>query len=140
MTAFATTAQYRAKYETDLNDEKLGEWLADASDVMAAAMDKAGVDYSHPSEEFAKRLLRVCRDMVHRAIGDGSDSALAVPFGSTQASMSAGGYSMSFTNGNPYGDLYIKAAEKEQLGLTSGGFAVAAPSYGNAEVPHDQGD
>ena len=140
MTAFATTTQYRAKYETDLADAALSEWLTDATDKMKAAMDKAGVDYSAPGEDFAARLCRVCRDMVHRAIGDGSASALSIPFGATQASMAAGGYSESFTMGNPYGDLYLKAAEKEELGITSGGFAVAAPSYGNAEVPHDQGD
>jgi len=137
MSAFATTTQYRAKYNTEFSDNTLAEWLADASDIMAAAMDKAGVDYSSPSEDFAKRLMRVCRDMVHRAIGDGSSSAMSIPFGSTQASMAAGGYSESFTIGNPYGDLYIKAAERESLGIGSGGFGVAVPSYGNAEVSDD---
>ena len=137
MTAFATTAQYRAKYQTDLSDTVLEVWLADASDIMAAEMDRAGVDYSHASEEFSARLVRVCRDMVHRAIGDGSASAMSIPFGSTQASMSAGGYSESFTIGNPYGDLYMKAAERTSLGIGSGGFAVAVPSFGNAEVSDD---
>ena len=137
MTAFATTAQYRAKYDTDMDDNALAVWLADASDIMAAEMDKAGVDYSHASETFTARLVRVCRDMVRRAIGDGSASAMSIPYGSTQASMSAGGYSESFTIGNPYGDLYMKAAERRALGIGSGGFAVAIPSYGNAEVSDD---
>ena len=137
MTAFATTTQYREKYSTELTDAVLGVWLADASDIMAAEMDRAGVDYSHASEEFTARLVRVCRDMVHRAVGDGSASAMSIPFGATQASMAAGGYSESFTIGNPYGDLYMKAAERKALGIGSGGFAVAVPSYGNAEVSDD---
>ena len=134
MAAFATTAQYRAKYDTDLSDAALEVWLADASDIMASEMDKAGVDYSHASETLTARLVRICRDMVHRAVGDGSQATMAIPFGSTQASMSAGGYSESFTIGNPYGDLYLKAAERRSLGIGTGGFAVAVPSYGNAEV------
>ena len=137
MAAFATTTQYRAKYSTDLTDDALAVWLADASDIMASEMDRADVDYSHASEEFSARLVRVCRDMVRRAIGDGSQSAMSIPFGSTQASMSAGGYSESFTIGNPYGDLYLKAAERRSLGIGNGGFAVAVPSYGNAEVTPD---
>lgn len=140
MTAFATTTQYRAKYSTDLSDAVLTVWLDDATDIMVAELERAGVDYSHASEAYASRLCRVCRDMVHRAIGDGSASAMSIPFGATQASMAAGGYSESFTMGNPYGDLYMKAVEKKQLGITSGGFAVAVPSYGNAEVDDDTGN
>jgi hypothetical protein len=137
MTAFATVAQYKAKYDTDMSDTSLAVWLADASDIMAAEMDKAGIDYSNPDEDFAARLCRVCRDMVHRAIGDGSASAMGIPFGAKQASMAAGGYTQSFTMDNPYGDLYLKAAERRALGIGSGGFAVAIPSYGNAEVAPD---
>ena len=135
--AFATTTQYRAKYKTDLTDAELTVWLADASDIMADEMDRAHVDYSNPSEEFAARLCRICRDMVHRAIGDGSTAAMSIPFGSTQASMAAGGYSESFTIGNPYGDLFMKEKEKQSLGVLRGGFAVAVPSYGNAVVDDD---
>lgn len=135
--AFATVEQYRAKYATDLDDAQLLVWLEDASDIMADEMDAAHVDYYEPTESMAARLSRICRDMVHRAIGDGSYSAMSIPFGSTQASMAAGGYSESFTIGNPYGDLYLKAAERRALGMTGSGFAVAVPSFGNAEVPDD---
>lgn len=137
MASFATKEQYKAKYDTGLTDAELTVWLADASDIMAAEMDRAGVDYSEPSETFVARLARICRDMVHRAVGDGTASALSIPFGATQASMAAGGYSESFTIGNPYGDLYMKASERRDLGIGSGGFAVARPSYGNAEVGGD---
>ena len=137
MEAFATYEQYTAKYDTDMDADRLAEWLADASDMMADEMDKAGVDYADPSEDFAHRLMRVCRDMVHRAVGDGTDAAMSIPSGVTQASMAAGGYSESFTIGNPYGDLYLKDRERAALGIRSGSFAVAVPSYGNAEASDD---
>lgn len=137
MEAFATTAQYRAKYTTDMDDNALAEWLADASGTMADEMDEAGVDYSDPSEAFAARLMRVCRDMVHRAIGDGSASTDSIPYGATQASIAAGGYSTSFTMSNPYGDLFLRDKERRSLGILRGGFGVAVPSYGNVEVDDD---
>ncbi|MBR2940740.1 MAG: hypothetical protein IKC14_05455 [Kiritimatiellae bacterium] len=135
--AFATTAEYRAKYDTDMPDEALAVWLDDASDIMAGEMDAAGVDYSNPDETFEARLCRVCRDMVRRAIGDGSQATLGIPFGAKQASMTAGSYSEQFTIDNPFGDLYMKAAERRALGMGGGGFSVAVPSYGNAEAPDD---
>ena len=135
--AFATVAEYRAKYATDLDDAKLGAWLEDASGMMVDEMDAAGVDYYEPTDSMAARLMRICRDCVHRAIGDGTDAAMSIPYGASQASMAAGGYSESFTMGNPYGDLFLKASERKALGIMSGRFAVAAPSYGRAEVPND---
>ena len=41
MEAFATTAEYRDKYDTEMDDGKLFEWLADASDIMMSEMDSA---------------------------------------------------------------------------------------------------
>lgn len=118
--AFATVAEYRAKYATDMDDATLSEWLEDASSVMADAMDAACVDYYEPTDSMAARLKRICREMTHRAIGDGSDASLAIPFGATQASMAAGGYSVSSTMGNPYGDLFMTKAEKSALGIANG--------------------
>ena len=135
--AFATVAQYRAKYNTELDDESLLVWLEDASGIMAAEMDAAHVDYCEPTDSMAARLSRVCRDMVHRAIGDGSDAAFAVPFGATQATQAAGGYSLSTTMGNPYGDLFIKRDEKRLLGIVRGGIGMARPSYGRLEPDDD---
>lgn len=134
MDAFATSDEYRDKYKTDMDVEMLETWLADASDIMKYEMDEAGIDYSDPDDAFAARLMRICRDMVHRAIGDGSDASYSIPYGATQASMSAGGYSESFSIENPYGDLFLKDRERKSLGIGSGSFAVARPSYGNAEV------
>lgn len=57
-----------------------------------------------------------CR-MVIRALGAGSSSA-SVPIGSTQGSMSALGYSQSWTMGSAgsTGELYISRLEKHLLG------------------------
>ena len=129
--AYATADQYRAKYSADMADSALSEWLADASGVIDDELAKAGKTAEGID---GQRLMRICRDMVHRAIGDGSAASFAIPSGATQASMSAGGYSESFTMGNPYGDLYMRASELSALGIGRGRFAVAAPSFGNAEV------
>lgn len=132
--AYATAEQYRVKYSTALTDAELGEWLEDASDVIDDEMAGAGLS---AGDADSTRLMRICRDMVHRAVGDGTESMMAIPSGVTQASMAAGGYSESFTIGNPYGDLYLRDREKSALGIKRGLFAVAAPSFGNAEVPDD---
>lgn len=135
--AFATVAEYRAKYATDLDDAKLGAWLEDASGMMADEMDAAGVDYYEPTESMAARLMRICRDVVHRAIGDGTDLSMGIPAGATQASMAAGGYSESFTLGNPYGDLFLRDSERKALGISRGGVGLAVPSYGAIGGPDD---
>ena len=58
--------------------------------------------------------------MVVRAIGDGGDAG--IPVGSTQGSMSALGYSQSWTigGGGSAGELYLSKAEKKMLGLGTG--------------------
>ncbi len=52
--------------------------------------------------------------MVMRAIGDGTDG---VPVGATQGSMTALGYSQSWTlSGGANGELYLSKLEKQMLG------------------------
>lgn len=56
-----------------------------------------------------------CR-MVIRAIGDGESSD--IPIGASQGSMSAMGYSQSWTMSNgSTGELYLSKAEKKMLGV-----------------------
>lgn len=56
-----------------------------------------------------------CR-VVARAIGDGS--GYGIPTGATQGSMSAGGYSQSWTYGSgSVGELYLTKIEKQLLNL-----------------------
>ena len=56
-----------------------------------------------------------CR-MVIRALGDGE--TIGVPLGSTQGSMSALGYSQSWTigSGGGAGELYVSKSDKKMLG------------------------
>ncbi len=57
-----------------------------------------------------------CR-MVRRVLGDG-ESTTGFPVGSTQGSMSALGYSQSFTISNgSVGELYLSKIEKKMLGI-----------------------
>ena len=58
----------------------------------------------------------VCR-MVRRALGAGADESFAAPIGATQGSISALGYSQSWTVGNgASGELYLERLEKKLLG------------------------
>lgn len=112
--SWATVAQYEARYGEVADTSTLQECLDDATSQINAALDAARIDYSQPSADFARRLMMVCRQMAHRAMG-ATESAL--PFGATQASQTAGPYTQSFSFGNPYGDLYITASEKRMLGI-----------------------
>ena len=80
--------------------------LADAAVMIDA--------YNAEASEEAKKVVS-CR-MVLRAIGDGSTTG--IPVGASQGSMSALGYSQSWTMGNgSTGELYLTRAEKKQLGV-----------------------
>lgn len=64
----------------------------------------------------AKRLVS-CR-MVRRQLGAEADSAAQFPLGSTQGTMSAMGYSQSWTIGTgSSGELYLSKLEKKLLGV-----------------------
>lgn len=129
MEAFATATEYRAKYpNTELEDAQIMVWLEDASSLMQAEMDASGIDYSNPSEDYADTLMRVCRDMAHRAIGAEAD----IPYGASQFSESTGSISDSFTLANPYGDLFMTKAERRRLGVTGGIGRMLHPQVGGA--------
>jgi hypothetical protein len=80
--------------------------LEDAAAIIDAYNANASAD--------AKKVVS-CR-MVLRALGDGSTDA-GIPMGATQGSMSALGYSQSWTIGaGSAGELYIGKLEKKLLG------------------------
>lgn len=116
MASFATVEQYEARYGTVTDVDALQECLDDASALIAASLDARGIGYADPSDEYADRLMRVCRQVAHRAMNAAPADGLA-PYGVTQASQSAGGYSLSYSFGNPYGDSFLTASEKRLLGL-----------------------
>ena len=132
MEAFATVAQYKAKYSTDLSDEELGVWLDSASRYMRGELDASDVDYAHPSEDFAGSLMDVCRDVAHRAICDNEDDDLAIPNGATQVNMTGGSYSRGFSFGSAgYSSMFLTASEKLVLGIGRPRACVMSP-YGGA--------
>lgn len=71
--------------------------------------------YNADASDSAKKI--VSCSMVARAIGDG-DSESTIPIGATQGSMSAMGYSQSYTFGSgSAGELYLTKSEKHLLGV-----------------------
>ncbi|MBR3272597.1 MAG: hypothetical protein IKF98_01645 [Clostridia bacterium] len=108
--AYATIEDVQARMTRDLSadEEAVGAALLDDAALMidAIAID-AGAD--------AKKVVS-CR-MVIRALGDGSTGG--VPMGATQGSMSALGYSQSWTigSGGSTGELYISKADRLLLGV-----------------------
>lgn len=57
----------------------------------------------------------VCTNMVSRAVDSGVDV-----YGASQASVTAGPYTQSFSFATPSGDMYLTKLEKRLLGITSG--------------------
>ena len=114
MDPFAKISDYTARFGEVSDTGLLAECLDDASAVMRARLDAAGVDYSEPTEDYADRLMRVCRSMANRIYPSGED---AIPAGATQASITAGPYSQQFTFGGAYGTPKLLASELALLGI-----------------------
>ncbi len=110
MAAYATV--------TDVEDRLARDLSTDEQAVCSKLLDDAAVIIdaycSNPAEDAAKVVS--CR-MVIRALGDGGSGG--VPMGATQGSMSALGYSQSWTigSGGSTGELYLSKLEKKLLGV-----------------------
>ena len=100
--------------------------------VCANLLDDAAViidAYNSAADSESKRLVSV--RMALRAIGDGTDAG--IPMGATQGSMSALGYSQSWTIGSgSAGELYLSKLEKHLLGC---GNSIGSYSPVEALVP-----
>lgn len=109
MGTYASVEDIKSRLSRELSaaEEKVCEvLLEDAGVLIDACASKAS-----PS---AKKIAS-CR-MVIRALGDGAE--LGVPVGSSQGSMSALGYSQSWTMGSgSIGELYISKTERQLLGV-----------------------
>lgn len=90
---------------------------ADEQAVCTTMLDDAAVliDSYNVNASVDAKLIVSCR-VVIRAIGDGSD--MGVPLGASQGSMSAMGYSQSWTigTGGSVGEAYLSKTEKKLLG------------------------
>lgn len=117
MTAFATVAQYEARFGAVSDRALLAECLDDASAAIRMALAEAGVSWEDPTEDFADRLMRVCRSMANRLMpAEGS----AVPQGVTQMGMTAGSYSEQYTFQSSYGTPKPLDSELRMLGIGPG--------------------
>ena len=93
---------------------------ADEVERCEALLSEAAIiiDVYNANATYDAKKLVSCR-MVRRALGDGGN-AQALPYGATQGSISAGGYSQSWTIGNgSAGELYLEKTEKKILGIGS---------------------
>ena len=103
-----------------LNDveSRMTRTLSEAEQsVCNALLDDAAIlidAYNSEASADAKKVVS-CR-MVIRALGDGD--VVGVPIGSTQGSMSALGYSQSWTvgSGGGAGELYVSKSDRKMLG------------------------
>lgn len=106
--AYATVNDVQGRMERTMSEAE--------QSVCANLLNDAAViiDAYNPRAEWDKKKLVSIR-MVLRAIGDGTDAG--IPLGATQGSMSALGYSQSWTIGSgSAGELYLGKLEKKLLG------------------------
>ena len=126
-TTYASVSDVQARMTRALSstEQSLCETLLEDAAVMID-------EYAQNAPEDAKKIVS-CR-MVIRAIGDGN--SLGTPLGATQGSMSALGYSQSWTigSGGSVGELYIGKADRQLLGKSN-----AVGSYSPVEqlVPEE---
>ncbi len=106
--AYATVEDVEKGFRTLNSDEQeICEQLLDEADVLIDAVASS-------ASGNAKKVVE-CR-IVRRALGDGSSNSF--PMGSTQGSVSALGYSQSWTISNgASGELYLGKTERQILGL-----------------------
>lgn len=102
---------------TDLQNRMINTMSTDQQTIASNLLDDAAVIIDAYNEDAATSVKKVvsCR-MVIRAIGD--DDGSTVPIGATQGSMSALGYSQSWTMSNgSVGELYLSKLDKKLLGV-----------------------
>ena len=106
--AYATVSDVQARMTREMAQSEQ-DVCSNLLDDAAAIIDA----YNSEADTNAKKLVSV--RMVIRAIGDGTDAG--IPMGATQGSMSALGYSQSWTIGaGSAGELYLGKLEKKLLG------------------------
>ena len=124
-TTYATVSDVQARLTRDLS--------TDEDTVCQTLLEDAAVliDAAALSAPAAAKKVVSCR-MVIRALGDGGSAG--VPMGATQGSMSALGYSQSWTigSGGSTGELYLGKTDRQLLGL---GNSIGSYSPTQALVP-----
>lgn len=124
--AYASVSDIQMRVGRELNTQETMQCqslLDDAAVIIDA--------YNANATEDNKKLVSI--RMVVRSIGAGDDAG--IPMGATQGSMSALGYSQSWTMGSgaSAGELYIGRMEKKLLGL-AGSIGSYSPTQELVEV------
>lgn len=104
---------------TDVQDRLLREITEDEEAVCEKLLEDAStiIDATSTEAEFDVKKLVTVR-MVMRVIGNAD---VSTPIGATQGSMSANGYTQSWTVGSGVtGELYLSKTDKKLLGLGNG--------------------
>ena len=128
--AFALVSDIEARWrDLSTSEESRASVLIDDASAMLNSM--VTVD---PSDEQQAALLKtVCCSMVIRSM----TATAAENYGVSQASMTAGAYTQSWTYSNPSGDMYLTKLEKKLLGIESGYIGSIQPAingcYGSNE-------
>lgn len=118
---------------TDIQARSTRSFSPDELEVCQNLLDDAAILIDRFNESASEGIKKVvsCR-VVIRALGSGGDNG--VPIGASQGSMSAMGYSQSWTLGasGASGELYLSKTEKQLLG---GGSKIGSYSPVEALVP-----
>lgn len=105
---------------TDVQDRMTRTLDADEVVVCGNLLDDVAIliDAYNSSAEASTKKIVSCR-VVIRALGDGSD--IGMPIGASQGSMSALGYSQSWTigAGGSVGELYLSKTDRKLLGVAN---------------------
>ena len=108
--AYATVSDVQARMTRTMSEseEAVCSKLLDDAEVL--------IDSYNANASDDAKLIVSCR-VVIRALGDGGD--LGIPVGASQGSMSALGYSQSWTigTGGAVGELYLSKTEKKLLSV-----------------------
>ena len=109
--AYATVADVQDRLAWTMSEDQENTCTVLLDDA-AVLIDAAALNASAEAKKVVS-----CR-MVIRALGDGGDTG-GVPMGATQGSMSALGYSQSWTigSGGATGELYLGKTDRQILGL-----------------------
>lgn len=115
--AYATIAQYEARYGDVTDEDLLQECLDDCTAVIQAELDRRGIDHADPSEQYADRLMRVCRSMANRVMPTSDAGTTDVPVGITAMTATAGPYSRTYSFASTYGTPKMLPPEMALLGI-----------------------
>lgn len=110
--AYATVEEVQSRMTRDLSQQE--------QQICQALLDDVAILIDAYNSAAAADIKKVvsCR-VVSRALGDGGESG--IPVGATQGSMSAMGYSQSWTLGSnaSVGEVYLGKTEKKLLGVSN---------------------